>query len=242
MAPGSSDSGKVTMNTAGAPVRVMAVLGGAVVATLLSYIALNSIGTVYPTPPEVLNLGATPTPEERAAASAAKLVVDRANASIWLAAVGAVFGAILPLIACLLRHSGRRTLAGVTGGILLGGGMGFLAGRTAVSTYHRIAPGVAESRYMMMHGLTWAIIGLAIGLACELGNRLLTVRSAAGALAVGGIMGGVAGAMFPFVVAIAAPLLDSSIPVPALGTGMIVFIGVGALMISIGVDQATTSK
>ena len=230
------------MHTAGAFVRVMAVPGGAILATLLSYTALSSIGTVYPTPPEVLSLGATPTPEERVTASAAQLVVDLDNASIWLAVIGAIFGAILPLIACLVRHSGKRTLIGVVAGILLGGGMGYLAGRTAVSTHDSIAPGVAESTYMMMHALTWAIVGLAIGLACELGNRLITARSAAGALTVGGIMGGVAGAIFPFVNAIAAPLLDSSLPVPALGTGMIVFIGVGALMISIGVDQATTSK
>lgn len=222
-------------------------LGGALLATGVCYFALGAVGIAYPTPPEVLNLGAMPTPEERATADAAKLVADSGNAMTSLGYTGAIIGAVLALISGLLRRSGLRVVLSAIAGLVLGGGMGCLAGKMAVQTHAKITREMvtgtsgAETKFMMMHGLTWLLVGLAVGLACELGNRTMTLKSIVVALLVGGTMGGVAGIGFPLTVAIAAPLLDSSFPVPALGTGMVVFVGLGATLISIGVDRATTS-
>lgn len=233
---------------AGTALRLTAMLGAAFLATCVCYFALSSIGTVYPTPPEIINLGAAPTPEEFAAANAAKLKADSGNAMIWLGTAGAIIGALLALTSGLLRRSGVRTLLSVAAGILFGGGMGYLAGKIAVQTHTTISQAIiggtstAETKFMMMHGVTWLMIGLGVGLACELGKRAITIKSAAIALLMGGVMGGIAGIGFPLIVAIAAPLLDSSLPVPAIGTGIVVFAGLGAVLISIGVDQATTSK
>lgn len=229
-------------------VRILATICGALIATATCYFTLAATGNIYPTPPEVLSLGAAPTPEEYTAASSAQLTADTGNAVVWFGLIGAIIAAVFALMSGLVRRSGTRVILAVCSGIILGGGMGWLAATVAVQSYATIstelvgATSGAETKFMVMHGITMLLFGLAAGLACELGNRFVTLKSAFTALVIGGIMGGVAGIGFPLLVAIADPLLDSSRPVPAIGTGLIVFVGLGSLLIGIGVDQATTSK
>lgn len=233
---------------AGAAIRIAATLAVTLLATGISYLILKSVGTVYPTPPEMLGLSANPTLEDHAAAHAAQLAANSGNAAIRLSIIAAVIGSLTALTSGLLRKSGPRIIAGVIAGVLLGGGIGFFSGTLAVQSHQGISDteivgsSDAETKFMLMHGVTWLLIGLAVGLACEVGNRSATLKSLAVALLVGGVMGGIAGVGFPLAVALAAPLLDSTLPVPAIGTGLIVFVGLGALLIAIGVDQATTGK
>ena len=93
--------------------------GVGVFAAAISYAAISLIGTTYPTPTELLNLGASPTTEERASAMAAQLAANCGNGIIWVGAVGAILGGLLALTTGLLRSIGTRTAIGVVVGVLL---------------------------------------------------------------------------------------------------------------------------
>lgn len=222
---------------------VMIVVG--VVASLISFFAVGAIGTVYPTAIELMNLGAAPTDEERATAMAAQLAVNQGNAQIQLGAIGAILGAIIPLALGWLRGAKAKTAIGVITGIVVAGGLGYLAGNRAVGWNDGFTANLIGNKsdyeldFMTMHAVTWALIGLGVGLGCALGSPVVNGKSVCVSIAIAGIMGALGGALFPLGVAVVAPLADSSLPIPAEGMGRQLWIGLGAVLMSIGVSRAS---
>ena len=222
---------------------VLAMIVSGVLAAGMSYFAVNSIGLVYPIPQEVLSLGAAPTTEERAAATAAQLAADSGNAMVWLGVTGAVFGAVLALSIGVLRRAGTKAALGAIAGILFAGAFGAIAGHVVVTVHHSLVADMIggtsgqEHKFMMMHGMTWAFIGVGVGLACGLSNRAIQLQSLAVSVVVGGIMGCVAGAAFPLMVAIAAPLVDASAPVAAPGVARVIWMTLAAVFMGAGVSR-----
>jgi hypothetical protein len=215
-----------------------------VIAAGLGYAVASGVGNVYPTPPELLNLGAAPTDEERAIAMAAKLKADQANAMIMLGIVGAVWGTILSACAGWLRSVGKRTFIACLTTAAVAGGLGVVAGNVVLTYHGSISmslftnPDGAEQKVMMMHGLTWALIGLGLGLGCSIASTNINAKSVCVSTLVGGIMGGLAGIMFPFAIALAAPLIDASLPIPPAGMAQIIWIGLASLFVGGGLSRA----
>ena len=72
----------------------------------------------------------------------------------------------------------------------------------------------AEQIILLMHGATWLIVGLGIGLGIALGRRQ-PGRSRIESTVVTGLVGMVGGCLFPIVAGILFPAVNSSWPVPA---------------------------
>lgn len=226
-------------------IRFLVIIAAGVLATGSCYVAVNSIGLIYPTPSELLNLGATPTAEERAVAMAAKLGADRGNAMVALGTSGAILGGILALTLGYLRRAGRQTVIGTVAGILLGGGMGCLAGCLSISYNAALNATLegsttnAEHQFMLMHGMTWGLIGLGIGVACGFRSVPMQLKSVIASMIVAGVAGSLAGVTFPLIVAIAAPLVDSSLPIPDAGLGRVIWMGLASLFMGMGLSRSS---
>ena len=219
------------------------VVAGAVAATICVF-AISSVGDVYPIPQEVLNLGATPTEAERAAAGQAQRAADTGNAMVWLGMTGAILGGVLALSTGLLHRAGMKIALGTGVGILAGAGFGLLSGKLAVAQFSSIkatllgATSNAEQQFMMMHGMTWGLIGLGVGLGCGLGRRTIDARAIVTSMVVAGVLGGVAGGVFPIVLGVAAPLVTSAAPIAAPGTAQSIWIGLAAMLMGAGLGRA----
>lgn len=241
-APKSSDQ----LHTA---IRVGGMILAAIAATALSYVVVAGIGDVYPTPPEVLNLGGRPSEAELAAANSARRAADSGNAMVWLGACGAILGGMLSLSNGLLRRAGSKTFIGVVVGILAGAGLGLLSGKLAVLNHASVSatlndensPSVnsnSEHQAMMMHGMTWGLIGIGVGLGCGLSRRTIDAKQVMLLLIVAGAMGGVAGGVYPIVAGIADPLANSAIPVAPAGAARAVWIGLASVLMAVGIGRA----
>ncbi|MEP3480023.1 MAG: hypothetical protein ABJZ55_12305 [Fuerstiella sp.] len=219
-------------------IRFVGVTSAGIAAAIASYFVLSSIGIVYPTPPELMNLGATPTAEERAIATAAKVRADSGNGMIWLGTAGAILGGLVVLLSGLLSGSGRRTPIATIAAVILAGGLGCLAGHWIVGFHQRINLGLqgdrsaAESQFMMMHAAGWAAVGLGMGIGYGLLAPTSKLRIGGRSAMIGGIVGAVAGAAYPILVGVAAPLVDSSRPIPEPGTALVVWLSIPAVLIA----------
>lgn len=224
---------------------IMSVTG--VVAAVVCYFAINAVGVTYPTPESLMNLGATPTPEERATAMADQLIADVGNGTVWLGVCGAILGGLLALTIGLLQGKGARSLIGAIAGCIVAGGLGCLAGSLTVNYHDSLimttisGSSDSEMKFMMMHAIPWGLIGLGVGLACGINGAELSLKSFAVSTIVAGIAGCVAGAAFPFAIAIAAPLVESSMPIPRVGTGRMIWVGIASLFIAAGVSRTASA-
>lgn len=220
------------------------VVAGAVAAAICVF-AISSVGDIYPIPQEVLNLGAAPTEAERAAAGQAQRAVDTGNAMVWLGMTGAILGGVLALSTGLLHRAGMKTALGTAVGILAGAGFGLLSGKLAVAHFASIkatllgATSNAEQQFMMMHGMTWGLIGFGVGLGCGLSRDTIDVRSIVTSIVVAGILGGVAGGVFPIVLGVAAPLVTSAAPIAAPGIAQSIWIGLAAVLMGGGLGRTS---
>jgi hypothetical protein len=226
-------------------IRVIGMILGSIAATAVCYSVVVGIGEVYPTPPEVLNLGGRPTEAELAAARAAQRVVDSGNAMVWLGICGAVLGGILSLSNGLLKRAGSRAAIGALAGMIAGGGVGALSGKLAV-TYHASvsatllgATSNAEQQFMMMHGVTWGLIGLGVGLGCGLSRRTFDAKHVILLISVAGVSGCVAGGVYPIISGVTAPLVSSALPVAPAGVARLIWMGLASSLIAIGVGRAS---
>lgn len=226
-------------------IRVFGMILAAIAATAVCYTAVAGIGDVYPTPPEVLSLGGRPTEAERAAASAAQLAANMGNAMVWLGVCGAILGGMLSLSNGMIQRAGAKAAIGALSGIIAGGGLGVLSGKLAVSYHASVsatllgATSNAEQQFMMMHGMTWGLIGLGVGLGCGLSRRTLDPKQIILLIIVAGTMGCVAGGVYPIIVGVAAPLASSAIPVAPVGVARAIWMGLASLLIAIGVGRAS---
>ncbi len=226
-------------------VRGLTMIFSAVLAASLCYATVGFIGKVYPTPPELLNLGASPTDAERAAAMSAKLAADSGNATAWMGLTGAILGAVFALTIGWLRRAGARTALGIIAGIVAAGGLGCVAGNYAVAYHNGLTANMlggtstAEPQLMMMHGVSWGLIGLGVGLACGLSNPTIELKSVFVSMMIAGVTGGLAGVAFPLVAAVFTPLTDSSLPFPQRGPGLVIWMGLASVLIAAGQSRSS---
>ncbi|NQV23333.1 MAG: hypothetical protein HQ518_03105 [Rhodopirellula sp.] len=224
--------------------RFLGMIVAGAVATSLAYTAVAGVGDVHLLPEEFMNLGGMPTPEEMAAANAAQFATNTGNAMVWLGITGAILGGVLALATGLLRRAGMGIVIGTVAGILAGGGLGYLAGNLAVSNHASLQVSVngpssqLEQQIMVLHGITWGIIGVGVGVGAGLARRTITVRSLLVSVIVAGTMGCVAGGVFPIIAGVAAPLENAVLPVTAHGTGRIIWMGLASLLIAGGLGRA----
>jgi hypothetical protein len=231
-------------------IRVFGMILAAVVATAVCYTAVAGVGEVYPTPPEVLSLGGRPTEAELAAASTAQRAADTGNAMVCLGVCGAILGGVLSLSIGRLKRAGSKAAIGVVVGILAGAGLGLLSGKLAVSYHASVtatlhdensqgANSNSEQQSMMMHGMTWGLIGVGVGLGCGLSHRTIDAKQVILLIIVAGTMGCVAGGVYPIVAGVADPLASSAIPIAPTGLARAIWIGLASLLMAIGVGRAS---
>jgi hypothetical protein len=226
-------------------IRVFGMILAAIAATAVCYTTVAGIGNVYPTPPEVLSLGGRPTEAERAAASAAQRAANTGNAMVWLGVCGAILGGMLSLSNGLLQRAGSKAAISAVAGILAGTGLGALAGNLAVSYHASVsttligATSNAEHQFMMMHGMTWGLIGVGVGLGCGISRRPIDAKQVILMIIVAGAMGGVAGGLYPIIVGVAVPLVNTATPVAPAGVARAIWMGLASLLIAIGVGRAS---
>jgi hypothetical protein len=226
-------------------IRVLGMVVAAVVATILCYAVVASIGEVYLVPDDALDLGSRPTEAALAAAGVAQRAADTGNAMTWLGVSGVLLGGVLALTSGLLQRAGTKAAIGAVAGSLAGGCLGLLAGKLAVSYHASVmatligANSNAEQQSMMMHGMTWGLIGIGVGLGCGLSRRTIDVKQVILMIVVAGTMGCVAGGVYPIVVGVAAPLASSSIPIAPAGAARVVWMGLASLLIAAGVGRAS---
>jgi len=145
----------------------------------------------------------------------------------------------------MIQRAGAKAAIGALSGIIAGGGLGVLSGKLAVSYHASVsatllgATSNAEQQFMMMHGMTWGLIGLGVGLGCGLSRRTLDPKQIILLIIVAGTMGCVAGGVYPIIVGVAAPLASSAIPVAPVGVARAIWMGLASLLIAIGVGRAS---
>ncbi|MFY9252535.1 MAG: hypothetical protein WAO83_03705 [Fuerstiella sp.] len=227
--------------------RSVSVIIAGCAATAIGYAIASSFGSPYPTPSELLNLGAAPTEEERAIAMSAKLAADQGNAMVWLGIAGAILGSIIAATISWFSHDGKSKLVlSVLAGAIFGAGAGCLSSylsfpyHQSISTSTLIGSSGREHSTMIMHAMTWGIIGLGVGAACGLssGNSNM-LKSVFTSMLVAGVMGSLAGFVFPLVAAIAVPLADTSLPLPPEGAGRCLWLGLASVFMAGGLSRAS---
>lgn len=213
-------------------------VAGGVVAAIISYLLITSIAKVFPTPPELLNLGAAPTAEERAVAMTAKLNADRGNGMVWLALAAGILGGTFALLAGLLQKLGQRTAFAAIAGVVAASGMGCAAGYWMVSYHDSVNSALigdrsgADIKFLMMHAIGWAMVGLGVGLGFGLLASTSMIIACCRTAVIGAIGGALAGAAYPIVVGVAAPMVNATQPVPEPGVGLVVWLLIPAVVIS----------
>ena len=90
-----------------------------------------------------------------------------------------------------------------------------------------------------MHGMTWGLIGLGVGLGCGLSRRTVDAKQVILLIIVAGVMGCVAGGVYPIIAGVAAPLVSSALPVAPAGVSRAIWMGLASLLIAIGVGRAS---
>jgi hypothetical protein len=221
------------------------------IAAALAYVAISGIGYVFRLPPEIaaLGIGAIPGQEDQNKIAAANRVIEYKHFALWLGAGGAILGALLCLAQSASRGgvASKRGLLAVVVGAVTGGVFGAIAGLLAVfmdvTLRNNLEPGLlgpTDTKIMMMHAMTWLILGAGIGLGCALasanGGREL-VGTAIGA-GFAGLLGGV---LFPFLVSILDPLADPSLPMPQGMFGRALWIALPFVLIGLVVGRRQAS-
>jgi hypothetical protein len=197
------------------------------IAAGLATVAIKQIGDVFRLPKEIaaLGMGAIPGAEDQAKIAAGNLVIKYKHFALWMGAGGAILGALLCLAQSLARGRAEPKsgiFGAVIGGIIgavVGGIFGAAAGPLAVyvdvTLRNNPEPGmmtVSDTKVMMMHALTWLVLGFGIGLACALATR--SRRDIAGSVLVACFAGALGGVLFPFLVGIIDPIADPTLPMP----------------------------
>lgn len=242
---GTADKASKTATDLHPAIRVVAMILVSVVATAVCYFVVAGIGEVYPPPPELLNLGGRPSAADFAAARSAQRIANSGNAMVWLGSCGALLGGILSLSNGVLQRAGAKTAIGAVAGMIAGGGLGALSGKLAIAYHGSVmstllgATSGSDQKFMMMHGMTWGLIGIGCGIGCGLSHRTIEPKSVITAIVVAGVMGCVAGGVYPIVVGVVAPLASSASPIAASGIARIAWIGLASFLIALGIGRAS---
>jgi len=193
------------------------------VAACLSSLAVGAMGEVFTLPPEIVQLGvgAVPGGDTQKIIVAASIAVFYRNSALWLATTGIIVGGLFGFVGGHGNNKSRivRTVCAVIAGAAFGAAAGIHAvyyGEKCLELLKTGPLSVPESMVMQLHGTTWLIFGLGIGLGSALGSsqRRSAINKIAQGMLLGGIAAAVGGVLYPFVAGIAIPLIDPSIPIP----------------------------
>jgi hypothetical protein len=144
-----------------------------------------------------------------------------------------------------LKRAGLKAAIGAAAGILAGAGLGLLSGKLAVAYHASVsatllgATSNAEQQFIMMHGMIWGLIGVGVGMGCGLSCRTIEVKPVIMMIVVAGMMGCVAGGVYPIVVCVAAPLATSATPIAPAGVARAIWMGLASLLIAVGIGRAS---
>uniref|UniRef100_A0A7C2K0N7 Uncharacterized protein n=1 Tax=Schlesneria paludicola TaxID=360056 RepID=A0A7C2K0N7_9PLAN len=227
----------------GLRILVMIVVAG--LAAGLSSVAIQRTGEVFAMPEKFASFsGGNISTEDQQAADRARSEQTRQNTTVWVGLAGAILGGLCALATGCLQRAGKRIAVGLLAGLVLGGGLGAAAGFESVTLFQSFKASLAgqadipEHLVMLMHGVTWGLIGGGIGLAAGLCAPRLRVQSVLTAGLVGGLLGCVGGAAFPLVCGVAAPLANTALPLPEAGTERLIWLGFPSVLVGIGLGRA----
>jgi hypothetical protein len=220
------------------------------IAAVLVTLAIKGIGDVFRLPKEIaaLGIGGIPGAEDQAKIAAGNLVVKYKHFALWMGAGGAILGALLCLAQSLTRGRAESRSGLITGivGAVIGGIFGSAAGLLAVyvdiTLRNNPAPGtmsVSDTKIMMMHALTWLVLGIGIGLACALATR--SRRDIVGSVLGACFAGALGGVLFPFLVGIIDPIADPSLPMPEGTFGRVFWMALPFTLMGLVIGRRKTS-
>lgn len=212
-------------------------------AAWLSWAAMEQIGEVFQLSPEIarLGVGQIPGAEDQKKIVAGKLVLFYKHAALWLGTTGVFLGGLSGLALGRIRQSRTAIILATVGGIVLGGAFSAAAGALAVYSGQLFLANLAngpltipEHQVMLMHALTWLVVGLGVGLGTGLGT---TWQHASGSMLISGIAGALGGALYPFVASVAMPLVDASFPVPEGDASRLLWLGLPCAIIGLAIGR-----
>lgn len=240
----ASESSRGPRGTAFARALVLGAVGLA--AAGLAHLAISGIGEVFQLPPELaaLGVGGPPGPEDQQRISAANLVNRYWHSAFWVGATGAIFAGVFGLTLGMFRRSRSSILAGLTGGVVLGGLFGAAAGLLAVYIDRLLQTNVPEGQLtvpehmlFVLHAATWTLVGLGIGLGTGLGAATNRWRTAAASMLVAGAAGLLGGVLYPILAGVALPLADTSKAVPEEIWNRLLWLGLPSVLIGLALGR-----
>jgi hypothetical protein len=222
-------------------IAVLAVTG-AVAAAIVSKI-VEDFGRPFQLPPEATaGIGVSPTSEQAARVTAAKLIRDGKNLYVTFAIMGGGIGLAFGIVMGLLCRSTRGALLGFAGGAVFGAGLG-VAGAYAVLHVGYLASSSTalenEHKIIFAHLAGWAITGLGVGLGASLAmlDRRALLRGLLAAFA-GGLIGG---GLYVPIAAVLMPSVDTDLVIPDSWTAKLVWIAVPAVLMGVSLGRALTA-
>jgi hypothetical protein len=138
----------------------------------------------------------------------------------------------------LMRRSRESMLIGALCGLLIGFavsvGSGLIAncmGENVIKVVHYEKKVVPEQYMILLHATTWLIVGLGVGFGTGLGSISNRMGNALKSMLLCGIAGAAGGAIYPVVLTVAFPLVDSMATIPPDETLRVIWIAIpSALM------------
>ena len=207
-----------------------------VIASVLAATAIQQTGRVFELPDDLLRekrlLGRNQSPDILKRFYEGRLLLDYQHCALWIGTAGTIVAVMYGLTLGIMRQSRASILAGTMGGLVVGGLFSACGGIAAnYLTENFVSPVRLETTevplpyVMVLHGVTWLIVGWGVGLATGLGATKNRAVFAIGSMLMGGIAGAAAGAFYPFFVSAAMPLVNPSLTVPEETLNRLVWIG-----------------
>jgi hypothetical protein len=213
----------------------------AALAAGVSVAAIEAVGERFELPDKFARIaGGNLSNEDQLALDTARTEVAQRNAAVWLGLTGGLAGALFATTLGGFHRAGSRVILGVIGGAVLAGGLGALAGFQCVGLFEsqRAQQNVlGEEQIMMLHGLTWGLVGLGLGAGAGLSRPHLKMNTLVMSILVAGLLGGLGGVAFPIVCGMVAPLVNVALPLPEAGTGRLIWIGLPLLLAGLGLSR-----
>jgi hypothetical protein len=213
------------------------------VAAVISWQAIERTGDVFRLPPELAKLGkgSIPGREEQSRIAAGNLVLSYKHAALWMGIAGVVVGGLFGFVLGMKRLSRTSILSATVGGLLFGGAFGTVAGPLAVYIGDQLQKSlnlgeliVPEYKIILMHAVTWLVIGLGVGLGSGLGTSR---RHMMGSTLISGIAGALGGILYPIVANLAMPLVDPSFSIPEGDANRLVWLGLPCAIMGLALGR-----
>lgn len=225
---------------------VMAIV--AVLTTAISVAAVQRVGDVFQLSGRLAEIGpGNISSQDQQALNLAYSGQARKNAMVKVALVGAITGMVFGVVLGGLRRTRLGMFVGGACGLLFPSILGSVAGFLAVAQYELCKAGlrgtdsIPEERMMLMHAITWGLVGVGIGLVCGLSTVRTRAVAVISSLFRGGLLGMVGGAGYSVLCGMVAPMANTSLPLPEPGVAQWVWIGLPSLLLAVGLAGLETA-